>query len=108
MAPAHGKDVTQPNILGKGLDEIVRLVTLWQEALGLEDWDISVEITDPRSMSDDWASCGYNHSGKTATISFTSDIASEEDLHSTIVHELFHLIFLVAGDRPRQARMPVA
>ncbi len=82
-----------PQILGKDLDEVTRLVTLWQEALGLEDWDISVDLVDPRQMRDDWASCGYNYAAKTATISFTTDIATEEDLHSTIVHELFHLIF---------------
>ncbi len=87
------KEIYRPNVVGLGLNQITELVTFWQNTLLLGDWDVSVELADPRTMSDAWATCAYDSAGKDATIRITTDITSLEDLHSTIIHELLHLRF---------------
>ncbi len=49
----------EPQILGRDLDEIRTIVVMWQEALGLDEWSIDVELIEARQMPEQAAACAF-------------------------------------------------
>lgn len=78
---------------GHSLDTVQRVVAEWQEKLWLWDWEIRVQLLDPREMADARGQCDFNAEVRTATISIARDFRDERDLVEIVVHELLHLHF---------------
>ncbi len=83
----------EPQILGRDLDEIRTIVAMWQEALGLDEWSIDVELIEARQMPEQAAACAFTAARREAKIRLAMDIDSDEELHNCIAHELMHLHF---------------
>lgn len=73
--------------------QLARLVSTWQTRLRLEDWDIRVQIVDPRTSPDEAADVTWKYHKKTATIRIASDAKTQKELTDSIFHELLHLHF---------------
>ena len=82
----------EPQILGRDMDEIRTLVAMWQEALGLDEWSVDVELIEARQMPEQAAACAFTAARREAKIRLATDVDSEEELHNCIAHELMHLL----------------
>lgn len=80
-------------VLNLNTNQLARLVSTWQKRLRLEDWDIRVQIVDPRIAPDAEAEVTWNYHKKTAEIRIASDSTNQKELTDSIVHELLHLHF---------------
>lgn len=80
-------------VCGLNTDALVKLAAEWQTRLRLEDWDIRIQIVDPRAIADAHADNTWSTHKKTAEIRIASDAPSKKDLVDSIVHELLHLHF---------------
>jgi hypothetical protein len=77
-------------------------VPWWRDRLGLRDWHIDVESCGRPELDDSYADCTPYFPMRTARIRFLVPNAHEEiwekyDLEETIVHELLHITFGIAG-----------
>lgn len=69
-----------------------RYVAYWKPRLGLSDWTVEVEASDPwkcRTLG----KCSVNRERRIATVTLAVPHPADEDLESTVVHELLHLYF---------------
>ncbi len=85
--------MNEPQILGRDLDEIRTLVAMWQQALGLDEWSIDVELIEAWQMLEQAAACAFTAARREAKIRLAQDIDSDEELHNCIAHDLMHLHF---------------
>ena len=60
---------------------------MWQEALGLDEWSIDVELIEARQMPEQAAACAFTAARREAKIRLAKDIESDEELHNCIAHQ---------------------
>lgn len=88
--------------------QLVKRVTFWQKKLGLDHWDIEVEVVESPHASGNsnlaTAACWSSDTYDNAKIEIREDYAEWEleDLDQTIIHELMHI---VTRDIDRTARL---
>ena len=79
-------------VCGLGLKQVEAIVRFWQEKLRLNDWEIKVELADPRPSPDSLAENEYEANLLTSKIRIGTDHDSIEDLVDSIIHECLHLL----------------
>lgn len=78
-------------------DQITDCITYWRIRLDLSDWGISFVVTNQSNIPEKYADVEWNLCRKTAMIriadpdTWSSADAGDEDMETSIVHELYHL-----------------
>lgn len=80
---------------------LVRLATLWQKRLRLQDWHVTVSLVDSLPESDTVGKTEVDRREKQADVSIlnTDNERNDENLEKDLIHELLHLL-LVDWDQP--------
>jgi hypothetical protein len=73
--------------------KIIPMMKDWVKALGLEEWDIALGITEP--YGDKWAVCWCNPTDRMGRIAFSNrllDKMEDIEIRWVVGHELIHML----------------